>query len=1363
MPFPPLQVLEINDFSGGITDNYLNGDPRRSKTIDNFLIQNDKSLLMRPALVPYQVPGSPGYLYGPNPAQGASRINGTYFFMPEKTFFVQNGRHIFTPSPAPYTLADPAIWQEMSGYGGNPALSGGDQYSQNTYAEFQRQVYFTNDGTDGLGVLPSKIYQDDSNLWRAKTAGLPKASVSGTYTSASLLAACIANANAIRLSMIAHMSDSANTILANGFVTGAGLTSPTALHINQDKFALSYLQATTFASGVDAEVPAPLPTPAQAATDQSSLFALVQALTLAYTHHITDASGSSINPIGTVSQLPFYSVSNVPGSIVPNAQGMYHQRPLVNSSVGTAPWAQVYASAMVTPQGGPYAQLNSSAAPTTLLNAAAMLDDILQKWNWHRLAVWTHSPTNTLSQMDQYAPVCTKIGLITMTPVTNPTPAPTTIQAAIPTPVVTPDYSDVINYVNNLKQVYHAHTDFGPDSAALEQTSGFYFSGHTMGNSPIYNLDLHCYLPDAQDLDSAYLVLYWLRALYLLHYRDANSQYPYTGITYTGTDGSAAITGGGAGGKPVVTATSVVVPYWQQDTYVTLFYTGNGGSKPTLFAGQQLASMAMGLAGQLNLDRTVIGNAAGALGQMSSSVYHVSTNGAGAFLDSVGGNLESVADQLAIPPQTVGQDVATWKVLAQDLFSALTNHMGNKTVHTPDYAAAASGAVVKALLGCKTPYFVPSVSNVSYAYFWTDRYTVGLNGIQYLVQSTPVQSQVTEVAVSNPVGLLLSSPTPLLYPSVINAATRGNKIDGLPVLTNDGTTNYDIENVMINIYRTIDGGQTYYFLAQLPNGTTSYLDQTNDTIQGGDGTPGLQNTGLTMYTTGGVVGSDQPPICKFTHLFSGTSYYAGINDNGQFFPQQIRQTIQFAPDWAPATFSVNLDDDVMGLSSTKANVIAFCKNSTYRLSGGFNQTGQGAITYDRIADSVGSLNSKGIVKTEIGVFWPGNDGFYYTDGYQVIKISLELDKTYLSLTSSDKQQRSIYGAYDKATRRIWWSMQTSGMDADNSIVYVFYLNFGIKPSGVFTTVSNGKLLQIASLTFLAGQGYFGDAVGHVLKTDENQKYDYSHDDITGPETDPTYINAAIPYNWTSSAISLGTTARRKYFTKAHVVGKNEGNVSAQIAVIKDLNQTGAGPLKMAPINYVENVTWGTPTCIWDTPGPVWKEDGKMDLWRRFPARSLRSDFMQLQFTPSFGVIYASKSGMYGQEEGPPPAGVIISNNGTNFMATLQNTGPHTAQGFFDDVVGCFLQLAKDKYVAQYKIIGVDGPDLTILDTSPGTLVVNLLLPYHWQIVGYKKQQRPQLQSVQLAYSMTGDTNQSYGGPLSSGGPGNAGGNAQGVL
>src|SRR5262249_40606150 len=158
------------------------------------------------------------------------------------------------------------------------------------------------------------------------------------------------------------------------------------------------------------------------------------------------------------------------------------------------------------------------------------------------------------------------------------------------------------------------------------------------------------------------------------------------------------------------------------------------------------------------------------------------------------------------------------------------------------------------------------------------------------------------------------------------------------------------------------------------------------------------------------------------------AYYGDITDAGQRFPNRILQSIPGSPDSVSLTFFDDVEDALMGISSSRNNVIALGRISLYRLAGSFNNLGQGAITHERISDEIGCISTRSIVRTEIGVFFAGNDGFYYTDGFQLIKISIDLDETYARITRTEEQRTRITGCYDRLTRRVWWTVQEEPTD-----------------------------------------------------------------------------------------------------------------------------------------------------------------------------------------------------------------------------------------------------------------------------------------------------------------------------------------------
>lgn len=1267
-----MQPLEMSDFSGGITENILQGDPRRYQSADNLYITIDKKLQERPAFVAFS---STGYNI---PSAVGQRINNYFTVINESILLANSARNFYYQNTS-------GVWTKIVGVNGGEALTAGDTTSQVTISEFQRQVYVASDGVLGSnGVQPTKLYRDTTNTWVAKTAGLPRSYSPGNYSNSSLLSACIVNANALRTSIIAHLNDAQNVASGSWSNQVAPGVTPGFLHANLDVLTLCYFQTVAFPYSL-IPAPSPLPTPQAACVDQASLFLLVQALNSAYAIHIAD---------GMQGALTFVSQTGATAS-------SFHQNfPFTG---GSQPLPR-----------GPGATLNSPGTPTTLTACAAMLDDLWQKWNFHRLGVFTHDQQNNYGILNRYAPVGAKIGTVFLT------------QGA---PTITPDFSDIIRYANNLKFIHNAHVFALP--AAM--TSQGFVGAHKQTSNYLYNLGLQCTLPDATDLDSAYILIYWVRALYGSHYIDANALV-YINVNYTSTAGSANLTAMSFVASGGTNMASLVGQYAWPIPVRSIVGANQDGT--TTYSVSRVLTAGTGIA---TLDRPAL-NTATSIGQFSLSQYHQNINPlTGASID--GGSPEQSIDNLSNPYLTVGSSLATWLLLANDFFYAIANHISNQNIHF----VGSSGTFFFNTMLKAAPYlnfFIPTVATVSYAVFFTDQYTVEQNGIQYLVNGNPVVSASTTVPISQPVGTVPTNLYPAIFTQLNTTVQYGTTLSNLPVLVNDATTQYDTVNAKLNIYRTTNGGTTFYLLAQLPNGTTTYLDIINDTVANPGGTPLI--SGQPIYTAGGVVGSDQPPVAKFTHILNGTVYWGGVTDTGQFFPNRIRQSVPFAPDNSPATFTDDLDDALVGLSSTHNNLIAFCQNSIYRMAGGFNIQGQGALTHSNISDTLGCMNAKSIVRTEVGIFFAGNDGFYYTDGFQIINITLELKKTYAALTQSASQKRSIYGAYDKVSRKVYWAMKTSANDSDNSVVYVFYLDYGIKPSGTFTLIQNGSNFRPSSLVFMQGVLYYAHEKGYLLKADPLNKFD----SLVNSGTPDTWVNGAIPYNWTSVAVDMGTVYRRKYMTKFHLIGENIGNVGVQPNVIRDMGQYNNKPIAFTPINYTQNMRWNTPIVVWGDATQVWNQGSKMDVYRAFPQGSLRCDFMQMQLVPASLPVYVSSISF--------PFGANATVNSGAKSATIVTPSGYTKIVWPSDIVGYTICFQTDGYKTQYTIVSLN-PDSTVLRVNdPNGTLPNATVP--WQIMGVKKEQRIKITSMVIHYMYLGDKNQAYPGGTSASGPGNGGAN-----
>lgn len=162
----PLQLrpLAVTDFSGGITDNFINAPLNRAEEMDNFLIRPNKSIQSRSGshvedLVNAQIP------------TGAQVINAYINYDRDDTLFVLSADRIFFRDPAAYTT--------LTGPSGNqlwPAAT--TTLDHTSYTQWKKHIFLANDSF----ASPKKIYKDSGGTFRLRTAGLPALASSPVVT-----------------------------------------------------------------------------------------------------------------------------------------------------------------------------------------------------------------------------------------------------------------------------------------------------------------------------------------------------------------------------------------------------------------------------------------------------------------------------------------------------------------------------------------------------------------------------------------------------------------------------------------------------------------------------------------------------------------------------------------------------------------------------------------------------------------------------------------------------------------------------------------------------------------------------------------------------------------------------------------------------------------------------------------------------------------------------------------------------------------------------------------------------------------------------------------------------------------------------
>ena len=128
-----------------------------------------------------------------------------------------------------------------------------------------------------------------------------------------------------------------------------------------------------------------------------------------------------------------------------------------------------------------------------------------------------------------------------------------------------------------------------------------------------------------------------------------------------------------------------------------------------------------------------------------------------------------------------------------------------------------------------------------------------------------------------------------------------NPITNIPVIANGATENFDTAKIKVEIYRTQAGGDVFYKIGEVTNGTTTFNDTFSDAT--------IANNEL-IYNSDGSVDNDAPPLAKFIHIVNNIALYGYLNESSQKKPFTIRQSVPGDPDSVPLDFNAETEDEI---------------------------------------------------------------------------------------------------------------------------------------------------------------------------------------------------------------------------------------------------------------------------------------------------------------------------------------------------------------------------------------------------------------------------------------------------------------------
>lgn len=1158
MSAPQATSVTFEDFSGGITDNFVSNAITKSALLENFAVTDNAKLRTRM--------GSAILDEFENELDTGDRVSGLYNFS-------RDSQLVLVSNTSLYVQEDDGALFELLGPDGNVAFSAGSASTLPAYAEWKGHVFLTNDA--GSKVI--KAYQDENDDWQVRTAGLPEMADNANYVDATVLAQMIALANSMRTTMLQHYESGLAAVMA-------------AANAIKAAYNLHRVDVSNHTAGADNAHPITSPN----ATDLASLFVLTNELVLDYNLHVTDALlgagwlyhsaqsilSSTVPGITTIGELV-----DPPSTLTAAAEGLLIVRRYYDAHDGDPTTHGGVVASHQTGLGDHY--ITGHAAKDTvaydILLAAPVATDFasLKVLIQAMVTAYGDHYQDSKQSVPTYHRVLTGLYFDSGGDFSGSQLSITTV----------PDtsYPDMVALLNELRIRYNTHQTY----AAVHT---FYANIDEVTTAAIINVDSGPYL--RFDPNPLYTLANKIKTEYNEHVarEGAASAFPHNDVTPT------QIT------NMQVPATD---PYYSVSTVATTPRT--------------LAACVFNLRLYIQTHMESIGGAnfhdAADTGNNFDPAWN---NGLRYLVDAWGG--------------VVPDDFTNAVLWLNTVRTHYNTHQANKVPHQNDSAFTNLDPVGTADL---------SLADYIYGFHYVHTYTVG--SVERVTVGPVLRKQ---------------------YTNVIAVETQPAVLGGLGALANDVGDNYATSEIKIWIFRTTNGGSVLYKVGEIANGVTTFTDSITDDIL-------TENE--PVYTEGNLPDHTQPPLSKYLAVSGDIGFYLNITEGGESLPNRLRQSLPSILDACPGDFFVDLDEPGTGVASTKGRVVAFSEKGVYRVDGTFDETGNGAMVLDRIYDADGLASHLSIVQIETGLLFAGLYGFYFTDGYQVTKLSKEFNLRYAALVNKS----GIVGAYNKVEQTIHWAVQEDESSSDNDTIYTLHLNHG--PKNCFSTWAGGTSFSPSSLAVFNDQLIRGDSRAYLFKHDRA----YLTDPLVDATLDPAdFFTQAILYDWKSVFTNCGIDDTRKWGTRITVKADQETNLAIQPISNTDM---GKSSRNLKPIIFHSTWTWGDPLIEWGDEELLWDyELGVIEAWRRFPAGALRFGHRQIELTNAHVALWNSDA---------TEPGTVAAATGT--LKTLTLATPATFM-WPDDPIGYVLAFDDDGFVTEYEITERTSDGVLTFDDPDGT-------------------------------------------------------------
>jgi hypothetical protein len=527
------------------------------------------------------------------------------------------------------------------------------------------------------------------------------------------------------------------------------------------------------------------------------------------------------------------------------------------------------------------------------------------------------------------------------------------------------------------------------------------------------------------------------------------------------------------------------------------------------------------------------------------------------------------------------------------------------------------------------------------------------------------------------------------------------------------TENWDAANIKIEISRTASNGTVFHVIGQVNLGVTSFSDTIIDA---------LVLTSEILYATASESNST-PPKAKYVHVVNNYGYYANIKEGSQLESTLLLQSKASDPDSVPRTFFAFTEQPIRGLSSIYDRPIVFCDKYIYRVDNNFFDDGSGGMLLRRIDDKAGCVSVQSIVQTHLGIFWAGELGFYWSDGFKVQAITDHLNETYKNFILNASRKKNIVGTFDPSNQRIFWTVCNNSGDNEPDGCWVldlkqsFSADGSARKGGTFTTMSGSTDFKPTQVLRIGNYIYRGDSRGYVFR--------HGIEFFTDPKIDTSKIPSlwstkTITHLYESCFLDFGSKFYRKFVPRILISADNSTNLSLAIKSSNDNNRV-TGDLK--PIVYKNSISWGASLPVWGDASALWDVQGLIEEWRRFPAGGLRCNYKQVIF--SNAKIQLIDSTLLG----------TATVNASVKSATLGGTFT-----WLPGAVDYFISFSSDGFSREFKIIS-QTPTTLIYEDPPNIGPTNGI--YDWKITGFPKGEVLLLNGYVIHWNLISKTHTPY--------------------